>query len=153
MRRPRTRVHRRRLVVLIAAVAAAVAAVILILVLTSGGGESNPATGNARQAVATVEDFQAALADRDYAKICDQLFTTDAKEASGGGNCESVLAQNASRIRNPKVQIKSILLRGNVATVSVVAQVAGGPPVADTIRLVRAQDRYRIVSAGSPAGD
>jgi hypothetical protein len=153
MRRPRTRVHRRRLVVLIAAVAAAVAAVILILVLTSGGGESNPATGNARQAVATVEDFQAALADRDYAKICDQLFTTDAKEASGGGNCESVLAQNASRIRNPKVQIKSILLRGNVATVSVVAQVAGGPAVADTIRLVRAQDRYRIVSAGSPAGD
>jgi hypothetical protein len=153
MRMPRTPVHRRRFLALAAGVALVIVAVVLILVLTSGGGESNPATGNAREVVATVEDFQRAVADRDYAKICNQLFTTDAKDASGGGNCESVLAQNASRIRNPKVQIRSIVLKGNVATVKVVAQVSGGPPVADTIRLVRAKDRYRIVSAGSPAGD
>jgi len=150
---PSTGRHRRRLLALVAAVAAVIVAVVLIVVLRNGGGDSNPATGNARDAVSTVQDFQRAVTDRDYAKICNQLFTTDARDASGGGNCESVLAQNAARIRSPKVQIRSVVLRGNVATVSVVAQVAGGPPVADTIRLVRVKDRYRIASAGSAPSD
>src|SRR6266576_3992678 len=112
---PPRHVRRRRLYTLLAVLVAIALAVALVVVLASGGGGSNPATGNARDAVATVQAFQQAVADRDYAKICQKLFTTDAREASGGGNCQSVLAQNASRIRNPKVQIRSIVLRGNVA--------------------------------------
>jgi predicted nucleic acid-binding Zn ribbon protein len=150
---PPRRVRRRRLYTLLAALVAIALAIVLVVVLTSGGGESNPATGNARDAVSTVQAFQQAVADRDYAEICQKLFTTDAREASGGGNCQSVLAQNASRIRNPKVQIRAVVLSGNIATVSVVAQVQGGPAVPDTIRLVRQKDGYRIASAGSTPGD
>jgi hypothetical protein len=137
---------------LLASVVAVVLAVILIF--TGGGGEeSTPAAGDARAAVATVQAFERAIVDRDFAGICNRLFTVDAREASGGGNCQSVLAQNASRIRNPKVQITSVVLRGNAATVAVVAEVAGGQPVSDVIRLVRSQGEYRISSAGSAAGD
>ena len=133
-------------------------AVALAVVLIAGGrgDESSGAPANAKAAVATVEAFQKAIADRDYAKICAQLFTTEAQEASGGGNCQSVLAQNAARIRNPKIRITSVVLRGNAASVGVVAQVSGGPPVGDTIRLVRqGKGGYRISSAGvaSAPGD
>ena len=143
--------RRRRLYTLVAAIAAVVLAVILVV----GGGDegSSGPKVDARAAVATVEAFQRAIADRDYAAICTKLFTVDAREASGGGNCQSVLAQNASRIRNPKVEIRSVVLSGNAATVSVVAQVAGGPPVGDTIQLVRDKQGYRISSAGSGPGE
>src|SRR3954451_11500879 len=143
--------RRRRLYTLLAGIAAVVLA--LVLILGRGDDESNGPTVDARAAVAIVEAFQRAIADRDYAAICDKLFTVDAREASGGGNCQSVLAQNASRIRNPKVEIRSVVLRGNVATVSVVAQVAGGPAIGDTIRLVRDKAGYRISSAGSGPGE
>ena len=140
---------------LLAAIAVVVVAVVLIV---SGAGDegSNKASGNARAAVATVQAFEQAISDRDYAKICAKLFTTEAQEASGGGNCQSVLAQNAARIRNPKIRITSVVLRGNAASVGVVAQVSGGPPVGDTIRLVRqGSGDYRISSAGvaSAPGD
>ena len=150
---PPRRVRLRRLYALLAAVVAAGLIVAIVIVASQGGEGGSKVVGNARDAVATVQAFQKAIADRDYAKICDQLFTTEARDASGGGNCQSVLAQNASRIRNPKVEIRSIVLRGNVANVRVVAQVEGGPPVADTIRLVRSgKSGYRISSAGSAAG-
>jgi len=139
--------RRRRLYTLLAGLAAV--ALAAVLVVRGGGGGGSGARVDARAAVATVEAFQRAIADRDYATICKRLFTTDAREASGGGNCQSVLAQNASRIRKPQVQITSVLLRGNTATVAVVAQVAGGPRVGDTIRLVRDKRGYRISSAGS----
>src|SRR5947209_8226034 len=151
MRLPRTRIHRRRLFTALAAIAALALVAVVIVLGTSGGG-SSPAVGNARDAVATVQAFQQAISDRDYQKICDQLFTTNARDASGGGNCAAVLAENGARIQNPQVQIRSVVLRGNLANVSVVAQVKGGPPVTDTIRLVRQKGGYRIVSAGSAGG-
>ena len=140
--------RRRRLYTLIAGLVALALAIVLI-VAGSGGGDSGGAKADARAAVATVEAFQKAIADRDYATICDRLFSADAREAAGGGNCPSVLAQNASRLRNPNVQITNVVLRGNTATVGVVAQVKGGPKVSDVIRLVRDNRGYRISSAGS----
>jgi hypothetical protein len=144
--------RRRRLYTLLAAAVAVILAVVLIV---RGGGDddSGGAKVDARAAVATVEAFQRAIADRDYATICDKLFTDDAREAAGGANCPSVLAQNSSRIRNPKVEITSVLLRGNTASVAVTASVRGGPAVRDTIRLVRDKSGYRISSAGSGPGE
>jgi hypothetical protein len=135
-------------------IAGLVAVALAIVLIVDGGGDdgSSGAKVDARAAVATVEAFQKAIADRDYATICNRLFTTDAREASGGGNCQSVLAQNASRLRNPQVDITSVVLRGNAATVGVVAQVKGGPRLGDVIRLVRDKNGYRISSAGPASG-
>lgn len=143
--------RRRRLYTLIAALVAVALAVVLI-VGGSGDDGSGGQKADARAAVAAVEAFQKAIAGRDYATICNHLFTTDAREASGGGNCQSVLAQNASRLRNPQVEITSVALRGNAATVGVMAQVQGGPKVSDVIRLVRDKQGYRISSAGPTSG-
>ena len=124
--------------------------------LGDDAAESEPprAVGEAtRQVVATLEQFERALADGDFATICGNLFTTEAREAAGGDRCPSVLQDTAGGLRDPKVQIVSITVRGNTATAVVRATVSGGRPVTDTIRLVKQGGRYKIVSAGREATD
>ena len=127
-----------------------------------GGGrvgdaeENQPprAVGEAtRQVAATLMQFERALADGDFATICGNLFTTEAREAAGGDRCPSVLQDTAGGLRSPDVQIASITVRGNTATAVVRARVGGGAPVTDTIRLIKQGGRYKIVSAGREASD
>jgi len=106
-----------------------------------------------RQVVATLRQFERALGGGDFATICGNLFTREAREAAGGDRCPSVLQDTAGGLREPNVQIVSITVRGNTATAVVRATVAGGRPVTDTIRLVRQDGRYRIVSAGREADE
>jgi len=122
--------------------------------LGDDAAENQPprAVGEAtRQVAATLQQFERALADGDFATICGNLFTTEAREAAGGDRCPSVLQDTAGGLRSPEVQIVSITVRGNTATAVVRATVAGGPPVTDTIRLVKQGGRYKIVSAGKEA--
>jgi hypothetical protein len=122
--------------------------------LNQNASENEPprAVGEAtRQVDATLRQFERALAQGDFATICGNLFTVEAREAAGGDRCPSVLQDTAGGLRDPNVQIVSITVRGNTATAVVRAKVAGGPPVTDTIRLVKQGGRYRIVSAGKEA--
>ena len=115
-----------------------------------GDAEPPPrAVNEATQQVAnTLTQFQRALAQGDFATICGNLYSLEAREAAGGDRCPSVLADTAGGLRDPEVQIVSITHRGKTATAVVRASVGKRPPVTDTIRLVRQGGRYRIVSAG-----
>jgi hypothetical protein len=136
------------------AVVAVLAIVIVVGVVTSGGEEPPPPVrGTPAEVVGTVQQFSRAIATRDYATICDRLFTRRARAAAGGDNCQSVLAQAAARLRSPAVRITTVVLeRGGRATVGVTAALAGETPVADLIHLERAQGRFRIDSVGNAAG-
>lgn len=106
-----------------------------------------------KQVAATLSQFERALAQGDFATVCGNLFTLEAREAAGGDRCPSVLQDTAGGLRDPDVQIVSILVRGRTATAVVRARVAGGAPVTDTIRLVSQGGRYKIVSAGKATGE
>jgi hypothetical protein len=151
MERPRLpAIVRRRAVA--AVIAAAVIALVVALVERGGDHGPPPVRGTAAEAVAAIESFQRALAARDYATICDELFARRARDAAGGDNCQSVLAQAAARLRMPVVEIRSIVLsRGGKATVGVLARTSGERPAPDVIHLVRQRGRFRIASAGDPA--
>ena len=124
-----------------------------------GGGRVNdpkppPRVNEAtNQVVATLDGFEQALRQGDFATICGNLFTLEAREAAGGDRCPSVLADTAGGLRNPDVQIVSITHRGTVAVAVVKARVGAQPAVTDTIRLVKQGGRYRIVSAGRESGE
>ena len=154
MRFPEVPVFLRRRAV---AVAALVLVVVLVVALVESCGDdgAQPVRGTPAQAVATVEAFQRALVERDFAEICDRLFTGRAREAAGGDNCQSVLAQAAARLRAPSMRITSVAVgRGGKATVGVLAGTAGEPSRPELIRLERVGGRFRIASAGDrPAGD
>jgi hypothetical protein len=136
----------------IARVAAAVVVVALIGVLVGvlTGGDSEPkVSGAPREVVATVLQFQKALADRDWQGICARLYTSEARRAAGGARCASTLAQSAGGLRSPHVRIVSVVVRGtSAATVVVAASVNGRPAVTDRIVLEREGGRFRIASAG-----
>jgi hypothetical protein len=105
-------------------------------------------TGAAKDVVSTVLQFQAALAGRDWATICNRLYTSKARTAAGGSRCQTTLAQSAGGLRDPRVRILSVVVRGQAATVTVSASVNGKRPVTDAIQLKREGGRYRIASAG-----
>jgi hypothetical protein len=131
----------------------AVAGVIVIAVVTAvrDGDDGPPAvSGTPKEAVDVVESFRKALAARDFAAICDELYTTEAREAAGGDDCQSVLATETAKLRDPEVRIVGLTVTRDGATVNVQASVNGERPVADTIRLVRQKGRFRIASAGPP---
>ena len=120
-----------------------------------GGGEEapKPVRGASQQVADTILQFERALAEGDFATICGNLFTIEAREAAGGDRCPSVLQDTAGGLRRPDVRVVAINVRGNTATATVRATVAGGPPVTDTVRLLRQDGRYRIVSAGRETGE
>ena len=137
----------------VSAVVAVVAIAVVVGVFTSGGDEPPPpVTGTPAAAVAAVQSFTRAIATRDYASVCDRLFTRRARAAAGGDNCQSVLAQAAAPLRAPTVRITTVVLeRGGKATVGVTAGVAGDTPVADLIHLEGDRGRFRIDSVGDEA--
>ena len=121
-----------------------------------GDSEDQPprAVGEAtRQVTNTLMQFERALSQGDFATICGNLFTREAREAAGGDRCPAVLQDTAGGLRNPDVQIVAITIRGTNATAVVRAKVGNGQPVTDTIRLTKQGGRYKIVSAGSEASD
>jgi hypothetical protein len=131
--------------------AVAVAAIVLIVVIVarvSGRQETPQVSGAARDVVATVMQFETALANRDWAGICSRLYSSRARAAAGGSRCATTLAQSAGALRDPRVKIVSVIVRGQAATVTVSASVNGKPPVTDAIQLVRENGRFRIESAG-----
>ena len=147
---PGPAILRRRAVVIAAAV---VVVMVLVAVIESCGDEGPPpVSGTPAAAVAVVDSFQRALTTRDFATICDRLFTPRAREAAGGDNCQSVLAQAAARLRVPEFRITSVVLqRGGKATVGVVAGTRGERPLPEIIQLERVGGRFRIASAGDPS--
>jgi hypothetical protein len=131
--------------------AVAGAAIIAAVGVIRGGDEGPPeVSGTPKEAVETVEAFRKALVARDFATICDQLYTTEAREAAGGDDCQSVLAQETAKLRDPRVEIVGITVTKDQALVVVRASVRGEKPVQDTLRLQREKGRLRIVSRGTP---
>ena len=134
---------------MLAALAVVGVLLIALLVARLSGREDTPeVSGAAKDVVATVMQFQSALAGRDWATICNELYTSKARAAAGGAKCPTTLAQSAGVLRNPRVRIVSVVVRGQAATVTVSASVNGKPPVTDAIQLVREGGRFRVASAG-----
>jgi hypothetical protein len=126
--------------------------VIAVVAVIRSGDDGPPAvSGTPKEAVDLVETFRKALAARDFATICDELYTVEAREAAGGDDCQSVLAQETAKLRDPEVKIVGLTVRRDGAVVNVQASVSGERPVQDTITLVREKGKFKIASAGPPA--
>ena len=140
---------RRRTIALATLAVVAVAAVALLVARLSGTQDAPSVSGAAKDVVITVRQFESALAGRDWVGICNRLYTSKARAAAGGAHCPAALAQSAGGLRDTRVKILSVVVRGPAATVTVAASVNGKPPVTDAIQLQRENGQYRIASAGT----
>jgi ketosteroid isomerase-like protein len=113
-----------------------------------GNGKPKPISGPAKQVADVVQRFEKATAQKDFTTICDDLLATSTRRQAGGDQCPAVLEQRARGVSRPHIRIKAIEVQGDRAAVSVRTTAAGQAAASDTIRLVRQNGTFRVVSLG-----
>ena len=128
---------------------AAVAA--LALVLGPGCGESEPS--DEEQVRTTLTAFSRATAAKDYQALCDDLLApaliADLKKI--GLPCEIALQQGLADVRQPRLIVGQVTVRGKSAVAEVRTSAEGETPSRDTVELVRTDAGWRISSLATPS--
>ena len=109
-----------------------------------GDEEPKPVTGQAKEIAATVDQLERAVAKRDYATICNELFTTTALERAGGSECVSQMRSAGEDVLRPTIQIEQIAVKNDRAVVKVATSAEGQARVEDSLEFRRASDGWRI---------
>ena len=114
----------------------------------SGGSEGDPEAikGAPKEVAAAVAALDAATRAGRHREICDDLFTRAARTRAGGKDCAALLRSATEDVRDPRVRLLSITVRGNTAQARVRTRAAGERAVDETIAFRRERGRYRISS-------
>lgn len=123
------------------------AALVAVVLAGCGGGETpkpKPIEGPAKEVAATIQAFERATAQGDFATVCRDLFSAAVRERAGGARCVSMLRRTAADVRGPRIRIRRITVADGKATVDVTTSTRDQAPAADSIELVRVDGRWRI---------
>jgi hypothetical protein len=114
----------------------------------SGGSEGDPDAikGAPKEVAAAVTALDAATRAGRHREICDELFTRVARTRAGGKDCAALLRSATEDVRDPRVRLLSITVRGDTAQARVRTRAAGERAVDETIAFRRERGRYRISS-------
>jgi hypothetical protein len=106
--------------------------------------EPKPVSGAPAQIAATVDRLERAVAERDFATICDQLFSASARERAGGDECARQLRSAAEGVERPSIEIESIDVKHDRASVDVRTKARGQARVSDQLQLRRQGARWLV---------
>jgi len=106
--------------------------------------EPQPVTGAPKAIAAAVEQLERAVARRDYATVCNELFTETARRRAGGDDCVSQMRSAAEDVLRPTIRIAEIAVKADRATVKVATTAEGQARVTDTLELRRTGDRWLV---------
>jgi len=109
-----------------------------------GDDEAKPASGAPAQIADTVDRLERAVAQRDFATICDELFTTRARQRAGGDECARQLRSAAEGVERPSIEIEAIDVKDDRATVKVRTDATGQASVTDELQLRRERGRWLV---------
>jgi hypothetical protein len=120
---------------------------LVVLSLLAGGCGTSP-EDEVRQ---TLRDFGEAIAEKDYQRLCDRLFSQKlVAEVRQSLPCEVALQRSEiPTLREPKLDVKSVKVQGDTATAEIRTSAANQKPSEDTIRLVKERDAWRIIALAS----
>jgi hypothetical protein len=117
--------------------------------LVGCGGQHTRSTAAQQQQVrGTLARFVQASAQGDYASLCSSLLAGElvAKIRSVGVPCELAVRTGLDSVRDPKLRIGSVYVRGDRASVMVRSWAAGQKPSTDVVELVRERGGWRVAS-------
>jgi len=114
----------------------------------AGGGDPPAAEGPAKAVADTVEAFERATRRRDYDLICSELFSRVVRRQSGGRDCPELLARRARSVRDARIELRAIEVKGSRAEARVITTARGQRAVKETIELVLERGRWRIAALG-----
>jgi hypothetical protein len=113
-----------------------------------GDDEAKPASGAPAQIAATVDRLERAVATRDFATVCDQLFTAQARKRAGGDECAPQMRSAVEGLERPSIDIEAIDVKDDRATVKVRTQAEGQARVGDELELRRQGGRWLVEALG-----
>jgi hypothetical protein len=111
--------------------------------------EATPARGAARDIAGVVDRLERATAARDFATVCEQLFTAAARERAGGEDCERLTRSAAEGIARPRIEMKAIRIRADTARVEVTTAAEGQADVPAVLELQRERGEWRVEALGN----
>ena len=125
-------------------------AVVLALALAGCGGQTDE-----QEVRDVVSGFAEATSQKDYQRLCDEIFAPELLETLGqiGLPCEIALERAYADLESPRVVIGAIEVDGNEATAQVRSSAKGQQPSDDTLELVRVEDRWRIADLGAGSSE
>ena len=128
----------------------ALAALALALAL-AGCGDSGPT--DEEQVRATLTEFSRATAAKDYQTLCDRILApsliADLKKI--GLPCEIALQQGLGDVKQPRLLVGAVTVKGKTATAQVRTSAEGQAPSSDTIELEHTDKGWRIASLAKPS--
>ena len=103
----------------------------------------------------TLAAFATATAEKDYQRLCDEVFAKELLSGISGIGlpCEVAIRNSLAEVRDPRLSVGRITVQGAEASAEVRTSAQGQTPSRDTVRLVRdAQGRWRVSSLGDAGG-
>ena len=126
-------------------------AIVAFVAVLSGCGENEPT--DEEQVRTTLTAFSRATAAKDYQALCDKLLApsliSDLKKI--GLPCEIALQQGLDDVRQPRLIVGQVTVRGKTAVAEVRTTAEGEAPSRDTIELERTEAGWRIASLSTPS--
>ena len=125
--------------------------VICCAVAIAGCGDRTPS--DEEQIRTLLGTFAHATETRDYAKLCDDVFSP--KLLTGlqqiGLPCEIALKNSLGSVRNPRMTVGQVVIHGDRATAQVRTSAEGQPPSSDTLQLQRIKGAWKVSALGGGA--
>jgi hypothetical protein len=107
-----------------------------------GGGPSDE-----QQVRSAVEAFGNATAAKDYQRLCDLLSPRlIQKIRSTGLPCEVALEKGLASVKDPKLTIGQVAVKGDDATADIRTSATGQKPARTTLKLTKVAGQWRIAS-------
>lgn len=114
----------------------------------AGCGGSGKDEADKRAVSDVVERFATAFAKGDGSEICNRLLADQVRSSveSVGLTCEQAIAQSAKSVKNPKIEVLGVSVRGDLGYATVRSTASGQEPSVDRIALTRSDDEWRITA-------
>jgi hypothetical protein len=122
----------------------------MLLVLAAcalaGCGDRGPS--DEEQIRSALTQFERATAGGDYRALCDRILAPKLVETVKqiGLPCEVALKKGFEGVREPRLAVGAIAVKGDSATAQVRSSAAGQAPSDDTVKLVKVAGAWRIAS-------
>ena len=126
-------------------------AIVALTLVLPGCGENEPT--DEEQVRTTLTAFSRATAAKDYQALCDKLLApsliADLKKI--GLPCEIALQQGLGDVRQPRLIVGRVTVKGKTAVAEIRTTAEGEAPSKDTVELERTEAGWRIASLSTPS--
>ncbi len=124
------------------------AALAIAVALAGCGGSDKPDA--ATEVRATLQAFVTAVEKHQYQRLCDDIFAPKllASAQSIGLPCEVAMRTSLEDVRDPKLTIGPVTVKGRTASAEVKTAAAGQAPSTDVVRLELIKKKWRVSALG-----